>query len=131
MPVGLYFRLLCWTAVLVTALSPLQAEPLPVNFSREVLPILSDRCFHCHGPDPGHRKADLRLDLESGATRSLDGTRPIVPGDLEGSEVWHRLITEDEDEMMPPPDSHRKPLSSEEKETIRRWIKEGAVWGKH
>ncbi|MCB1066054.1 MAG: hypothetical protein KDN20_24440, partial [Verrucomicrobiae bacterium] len=77
MPVGLYFRLLCWTAVLVTALSPLQAEPLPVNFSREVLPILSDRCFHCHGPDPGHRKADLRLDLESGATRSLDGTRPI------------------------------------------------------
>jgi hypothetical protein len=97
----------------------------PVNFSREILPILSDRCFHCHGPDPGHRKADLRLDDEAAAKAALS------PGDLAKSEVWQRLISTDEDEVMPPPDSHRKPLTEAERERVKRWIEEGAVWGKH
>ena len=97
----------------------------PVSFSRDILPILSDRCFHCHGPDPSHRKADLRLDEESAAKAVL------APGDLSKSEVWQRLISTDEDELMPPPDSHRKPLSASERDRVKRWIEEGAVWGKH
>jgi len=102
-----------------------------VSFSREVLPILSDRCFHCHGPDPSHRKADLRLDDESEAKRDRDGLKIIAVGDLTASELWQRLITDDEDEIMPPPDSHRKALSESERDIMRRWIEEGAVWGKH
>jgi hypothetical protein len=102
-----------------------------VNFSREVLPILSDRCFHCHGPDPSHRKADLRLDDETHAKTAKDGLAGIVPGDLDKSEVWQRIISPDEDELMPPPDSHRKPLNEAERDTLKRWIEEGAVWGKH
>jgi hypothetical protein len=135
MPNGFLFSSFAsfWIFVLVGTNLSAAAEvgQAPVNFSREVLPILSDRCFHCHGPDPGQRKADLRLDLESEATRELDGVRPIKPHDATRSEVWQRLITQDEDEMMPPPDSHRKPLSDVERELIRRWIDEGAVWGKH
>ena len=103
----------------------------PVNFSREVLPILSDRCFHCHGPDPSHRKAELRLDDESHAKTAKDGLAAIVPGDLDKSEIWQRIISPDEDELMPPPDSHRKPLNETERDTLKRWIEEGAVWGKH
>jgi len=97
----------------------------PVSFSRDILPILSDRCFHCHGPDPSHRKADLRLDDEAAAKAALS------PGDLAQSEVWQRIISTDEDELMPPPDSHRKPLTEAERDRVKRWIEEGAVWGKH
>jgi len=102
-----------------------------VSFSREVLPILSDRCFHCHGPDPSHRKADLRLDEEDEAKRDRDGLKIIAAADPNASELWQRLITDDEDEIMPPPDSHRKALSDSEKDIVRRWIEEGATWGKH
>lgn len=102
-----------------------------VNFGREILPILSDRCFHCHGPDPSHRKADLRLDEESAAKATHDGIAAIVPGDTAKSEVWQRIVSTDGDELMPPPDSHRTPLSDSEKDTVRRWIEEGAKWGKH
>lgn len=102
-----------------------------VDFSREILPILSDRCFHCHGPDESDRKAKLRLDLEEEAKKNRDGFFAILPGEPEESELWLRIISDDEDEVMPPPDSHRKPLSSEEKETVRRWLNQGASWGKH
>ncbi len=91
-----------------------------VQFSREILPILSDRCFHCHGPDEGDRKAGLRLDQE-GSVREL-----IASGELK-----HRLTTSDPEEQMPPPDSHRDPLSEEELSLVERWISEGAPWGKH
>lgn len=97
-----------------------------VSFSHDVLPILSDRCFHCHGPDASHRKAKLRLDLEEEAKRDV-----LVAGDLDASELWARIITEDEDELMPPPDSHRKPLNASERDVIKRWIEQGAKWGKH
>ncbi len=102
-----------------------------VRFGRDVLPILSDRCFHCHGPDPSHRKADLRLDLEDETKSDRDGITVVSPGDIASSELWHRIITDDEDELMPPPDSHRKPLTESERNVIRRWIEEGAKWGKH
>ena len=123
--------ILCILLFGTSAFSIRAAEPVGVSFSREVLPILSDRCFHCHGPDPGHRKADLRLDEESEARRDRDGLKVVVPGSLSSSELWQRLVTDDEDKMMPPPDSHRKPLNQSEKAVIRRWIEEGAPWGKH
>lgn len=118
-------------AVCVLITSNLTAESKKVSFSREVLPLLSDRCFHCHGPDDSHRKAELRLDQEDEAKRERDGLRVLVPGDLAKSDFWQRINTQDQDELMPPPDSHRKPLSKKERATLRQWILEGAQWGKH
>ncbi|MEM0970530.1 MAG: DUF1549 domain-containing protein, partial [Verrucomicrobiota bacterium] len=102
-----------------------------VDFSKQILPILSDRCFHCHGPDGSERKADLRLDLEGQAKRDRGGYQVVAEGDLDSSDLWYRIVTEEEDEVMPPPDSHRKPLSSSERNLIRQWIEEGAKWGNH
>jgi len=102
-----------------------------IRFSRDVLPILSDRCFHCHGPDPSHREADLRLDDRESAVTERDGKAAIVPGRPEESEILRRITSEDPDVLMPPPASHRKPLSAKERDTLRRWIAEGAVWGRH
>lgn len=102
-----------------------------INFSHDILPILSDRCFHCHGPDPTHREADLRLDLVEAATENRDGTYPIAPGKPELSEVLSRITSSDSDLVMPPADSHRKPLTIKQTATIRQWIAEGAQWGKH
>jgi len=132
MPQGHFQRLILSVLFSGTFLPAAGAAESPgVNFSREVLPILSDRCFHCHGPDPGHRKAKLRLDDETDAKRDRKGVKAVVPGDPLASELWRRLNTDDADEMMPPPDSHRKPLTRGEKAVIRRWIEEGARWGKH
>lgn len=102
-----------------------------VSFSRDVLPVLSDRCFHCHGPDDSNREAELRLDLEADAKQDRGGYAAIAPGDLEGSEIWNRIVSEDGDTLMPPPDSHRKPLTAKERKAIRSWIQSGAQWGKH
>lgn len=102
-----------------------------VQFNRDIRPILSDRCFHCHGPDEHERKAKLRLDQtggDEGAYRILDDVAGIVPGSLEESEVWYRIITDEEDDVMPPPDSHKKPLTEREKELFKKWIKEGAKY---
>ncbi|MDF1852710.1 MAG: PSD1 and planctomycete cytochrome C domain-containing protein [Verrucomicrobiales bacterium] len=119
-----YFALLCFFVGTVTAADTVQ-------FNRDIRPILSDRCFHCHGPDEHERKADLRLDQtggEDGAYRALDGVAGIVPGSLEESEVWYRIISDDEDDVMPPPDSHKKPLTDREKELFKKWIEEGAKY---
>jgi hypothetical protein len=93
-----------------------------------VLPILSDNCFLCHGPDPGTRKADLRLDTQDGALRIDDAV--IVPGKSDESEVIARITSDDPSEIMPPPKSNRK-LTPAQVETLRRWVDEGAKWGKH
>ena len=130
---SMFNQLSAWTllgfCVCEMASSPARADD--VSFSREVLPILSDRCFHCHGPDETHREADLRLDVESEAKQDLGGYAAVAPNSLEDSELWQRITSHDEDELMPPPDSHRKPLSERERETIRQWILDGAKWGKH
>jgi len=100
-----------------------------VNFNRDVRPILSDRCFQCHGPDKHERKGKLRLDQadgEQGAYRVRGGIAALKPGDLEESEVWYRLTTYDEDDVMPPADAHKKPLTAAEREIIKQWIEEGA-----
>ncbi|MDP3073669.1 MAG: PSD1 and planctomycete cytochrome C domain-containing protein [Opitutaceae bacterium] len=101
----------------------------PVSFSRDVLPILSNNCFGCHGRDESHRKADLRLDTREGATS--DDVRAVVPGKPEASELMKRILATDDDEIMPPPKSHKPPLTTEQAGVLRRWIAEGAVWGKH
>lgn len=102
-----------------------------VNFSREILPILSDTCFACHGPDAGSRKGGLRLDTREGACGEGDSGAPaIVPGHSADSEMIRRLLSSDLDEKMPPPTANHQ-LSSEQISLLRRWIDEGAPWGNH
>jgi hypothetical protein len=95
-----------------------------VVFSRDVLPILSNHCFLCHGPDKTLRKAKLRLDTRDGAMRV------IVPGKSAESDLIQRITATDPTELMPPPKSNRK-LTAAQKELLRRWIDQGAPWGKH
>jgi hypothetical protein len=97
-----------------------------LSYNRDVRPILSDNCFSCHGFDPKNRKADLRLDTFDGAM--AEGA--IVPGDIAKSEVWSRIISEDQDEIMPPPKSHKK-LTATQKDILKRWIEAGAKYEKH
>jgi hypothetical protein len=102
-----------------------------VRYRRDILPILSDRCFKCHGPDSATRKAGLRLDQSDAATTALDsGATAIVPGQPAKSAVVARIMSKDADEMMPPPDSG-KVLSDAERALLRRWIEEGAKYEKH
>jgi len=98
----------------------------PVDFNRDIRPILSDNCFACHGHDASHRKAKLRLDVREAALAK----EAFVPGKPEASELVKRLSLTDPDEVMPPPDSHKK-LSPEQKELLRRWIAEGAQYQNH
>ncbi|MDA8908638.1 PSD1 and planctomycete cytochrome C domain-containing protein [bacterium] len=101
-----------------------------VDFNRDIRPILSNKCFACHGFDEHERKADLRLDTREGAFQDLGGYAAIVPGDLENSEAWYRIVTDDEDDLMPPPKFH-KPLTDGEKDLIRQWIEAGAEYRTH
>ena len=105
------------------------AEPT-VSFNRDVRPILSGRCFQCHGPDEADRQAELRLDQaegSEGAYRTLDGSQAIKPGSIADSALWYRITAEDDD-VMPPPDSAKQPLNAGEKDILKRWIEEGAVY---
>jgi hypothetical protein len=106
------------------------AVPEKVTFNQHIRPIFSDKCFSCHGFDASHRKADLRLDTPEGAYADNEGAKAIVPGKPEQSEAWKRILSTDEDEIMPPPDSH-KTLSESEKAIIKRWIEQGAQYQKH
>jgi hypothetical protein len=100
------------------------------DFNREIRPILSENCFYCHGQDPQHRKAGRRLDIASEAAREIDGIRAIAPGDPGQSELLIRVLSQDPDEIMPPPDSHRK-LAPREIDLLRRWIAGGAPYAEH
>src|SRR6516164_9511560 len=82
----------------------------PVDFDREIRPILSEHCYQCHGPDHKARKADLRLDRKEDAFRDRSGYAVIVPAKVEESELFHRVTAQDPDEVMPPPKA-KKPLS--------------------
>src|SRR5215213_7500156 len=84
-------------AVLLLLTAPLAANGQEVRFNRDIRPILSDKCFACHGLDAKHRKADLRLDTPEGAFADIKGIRAVVPGDVTKSEVWARITTMDED----------------------------------
>ncbi|MDA7822306.1 PSD1 and planctomycete cytochrome C domain-containing protein [Opitutales bacterium] len=99
-----------------------------IDFNRDIRPILSDKCFSCHGPDEHGRKADLRLDIESEA--KSDDLMAIIAGNPDESEMIYRIHSDDEDELMPPPEIG-KPLTKKEKQILEQWIKEGAVWADH
>ena len=100
------------------------------DFTRDIRPILADKCFACHGPDANTREAKLRLDTLEGAIEERNDVRAIVPGDLDNSEAWLRILSQDPDEVMPPPDSHKK-LSAAEKGLLKEWILQGAVYEEH
>ena len=124
------FSLTCLLAALSlsgASLAPAEA-PLPeqVGFSHDVLPILSDNCYFCHGPDASRREADLRLDVRDQAVAS----DAIVPGDPDRSELINRILADDPDECMPPPDAHKE-LTEREKEILKLWIKQGAQYQRH
>jgi len=106
------------------------AAAAPLDFNRDVQPILSENCFHCHGQDGAKRDADLRLDRKEGAYRTVDGVTVVKPGDPSQSELIVRIFSTDKDEMMPPPKSHRV-LTAAQKQTLKRWVEEGAPWGEH
>ena len=106
-------------------------EDRTIDFSREILPLLSDACFQCHGPDPKARKGGLRLDIEESAKKySENDVAVISPGDPDQSELVRRLITEDKDDLMPPPEIGRT-LDKFQIELLEQWIAQGAKWGKH
>lgn len=109
---------------LLVGLSSVSAAETPsdIRFNRDIRPILSTKCFTCHGPDEEHRKADLRLD---------EVNEMIVAKNLEGSEAWHRVHSTDPDEVMPPPDVGLEPLTDSEKATLEAWIEQGAEYEGH
>ncbi|MDA0932658.1 MAG: PSD1 and planctomycete cytochrome C domain-containing protein [Planctomycetota bacterium] len=121
--------MLVFLAVPIVLALPQQAqEP---DFTREVRPILADRCFACHGPDADARKAGLRLDEREGATGVLaSGRRAIVPGQPADSELLARISSDDPETVMPPPGEHAK-LSEHERLVLERWIAAGAEYRPH
>ncbi len=107
------------------------APSMEVSFNRDIRPILSDNCYHCHGPDAESRKAELRLDIEANAFVAHGKYEPaIVRGDPSASPLYQRITTEDVGDIMPPPESHRT-LDANQKELIRKWIEQGAAWEGH
>ncbi len=112
------------------AVASARAEDKAVEFNRDIRPILSDKCFFCHGPDSATREAGLRLDQENAAKGDNDGVTAIVAGDIDASELIHRIFASDPDEKMPPEESERH-LTAEQKELLKRWIEQGAEWQEH
>jgi hypothetical protein len=125
-------RIIACGVLLLIGVSLPAAEPLPdrVEFNRDIRPILSDNCFHCHGPDAAKRKAKLRLDTEEGARADHDGARALVPGDAGKSELLRRMVTDDDKERMPPVKLGRR-LSPHQIALVKRWIEQGGTWQKH
>ena len=101
-----------------------------VSYNREVLPILASKCLACHGTDAATRKAELRLDEREDAYVDRDGIRAVVPGKPGESELVRRILSQDEDEIMPPP-GEGVSLSKREKEILQQWIREGARYERH
>jgi hypothetical protein len=132
---------LCGCVVLalaaLTALIGARQRPAPiaavprVDFTRQIRPLLSDRCFRCHGPDASKRKAKLRLDVREGAFKKLNaGWFVVKPRDPGKSELIRRITTDDIEDMMPPPESNLS-LTDVEKALLKRWIEEGADYRPH
>ena len=101
-----------------------------IDFNRDIRPIISDKCFQCHGPDAENQKSEFRLDSQESATANLGGVFGIVPGNLEESELHWRIWEEFEEDVMPPVSS-KLSLTEEEKHMLDRWIEQGAAYDKH
>ena len=118
--------------VLIFATHASAAKKQPVDFIRDIKPILSDRCFNCHGPDANNRQADLRLDLKEEALAAItfDGNRVIRAGRANKSELIKRIHSDNPDFKMPPAESKLE-LTDEEIELLTRWVEQGAQWEDH
>ena len=101
-----------------------------VRFNRDVRPILAESCCACHGPDSTTREAELRLDDPKDVLKPRDGYSILVPGKPEESELFRRIVAEDESERMPPA-GHGEALDPKQVDVIRRWIKQGGEYEKH
>ncbi len=102
----------------------------PVNFVRDIRPILARHCYECHGPDEGHRKGELRLDTQDGAFSKHDDVAAFVPKNVAESEALRRILSKDDAERMPPPKSG-KTLTPEQIELLTKWVEQGASWSSH
>ena len=121
--------MLRYFSLILLALIPLQLNA--ADFNRDIRPILSDKCFACHGFDEEAREADLRLDTKEGAFVDLGGYTAFVPGKPKESEAWLRIDTDDDDDDIMPPTKFHKKLTGEEKKLIKEWIAEGAKYEIH
>ena len=133
--IALFFFLLifasCTIQVPPEVITAQEELPEVIDFNYHVKPILSDRCYNCHGPDENSRKAGLRLDIESAAFSKLNsGKRAITPGTTYSSELAHRILSTDPAVIMPNPDSNLT-LNSREKAILLKWIDQGAEWKDH
>ena len=122
------------SALIITWL-PHGTGPAPtaptVRFGRDIRPLLSERCFLCHGPDASSREAELRLDLRDEAVKERDGVRAIVPGKPEESELIRRVRAHGTEDVMPPLSAKKVPVSEREIATLEQWIREGALYESH
>ncbi len=108
------------------AVAGLRAADTPISFERDIQPILSENCYHCHGPDEAARKAKLRLDRREGALAvGKSGYAAVVPGNPADSELVARIFSDAPDDVMPSPESNRT-LTAAQKNLLKRWITEGA-----
>lgn len=136
-------RLIAWVFGFLTVVSVNLQAGDNISYNRDIRPLLSDRCFACHGPDEGKREGNLRLDLSDDplgpyrsteSSRSTDGAKDnsqaIKPGHPDQSEVWKRITTDDPSIQMPPPESGKKALTAEQRELFRKWIEQGAKYEK-
>ena len=117
--------------VLLVAFAANISSADPVDFSRDIQPIILEHCAQCHGADEAERKSGLRLDQrESAATGGISGIAAIVPGQPAMSDLITRITSKETATLMPPP-SHNKPLSAKQIELLQQWIKEGAKYESH
>ena len=125
----MFCRTLLFLILIGLAEASLAGEP-KVDFNRDIRPILSNKCFACHGPDEEHREADLRLDIREVAIAVGSDRKAIVPGKPNDSELVLRICSDDPDTVMPPRETE-KPLTQQEIEILQRWISEGAEYQGH
>ncbi len=115
---------------LAAGMRPDQSKSPPIDFNRDIRPILSENCFKCHGPDPGNRQGNLRLDRKEDAFAKRTAGAPVVPVSLAASRIWIRINDANPALRMPPPNSG-KTLTARQKDVIRTWILQGAKWSVH
>lgn len=116
----------CATVALVASIGNSRVDAQAIDFNREIRPILSENCFYCHGQDSNKRQAELRLDDREAAVKA----GAITPGDVAKSTLIVRILSDDADQVMPPPKSNRR-LSAEQKKLLEQWVKDGAAYEPH
>lgn len=125
------FCICVFVAVAIVSRSPAIADEAPIDFGKQIRPLLSENCFHCHGPDEKTREAGLRLDTHEGLLADVEsGGKAVAPGDAAKSILFERITAADATTRMPPEES-KKTLKPEEIALIKKWIEQGAKWNQH